>query len=61
MTIHVKATSTGFYGGHRIREGQVFTIRHIDDLGAWMEHQKNQGIPKKSEPKKFETKTKDVK
>ena len=51
MTIHVKATSTGFYGGHRIREGQVFTIRHIDDLGAWMEHQKNQGIHKKSEPK----------
>jgi len=61
MTIHVKATSTGFYDCNRIREGQLFTIRHIDDLGEWMEQQKSQGTAKQSEPKKFGNKTKDVK
>lgn len=35
----------GYYGVRRIREGQVFTIRSMDELGSWMELVDHQGRP----------------
>jgi len=37
MTIHVRAKSSGFYNGNRIRQNQLFDIQDMDHLGTWME------------------------
>jgi hypothetical protein len=37
MSITVKAKSKGFYGGSRIREGEIFEVEDESKLGKWME------------------------
>jgi hypothetical protein len=35
--IMVRALDKGYYGGTRIKPGQVFGIASMDDFGSWME------------------------
>lgn len=50
IKVRAKITSgdgkyVGYYGVRRIREGQVFSIRSIEELGSWMELVDTQGRP----------------
>ena len=35
--VRVRAKRDGFYNGQRVRVGKTFTLKRVEDLGAWME------------------------
>lgn len=51
-TIKVKATQVGFYNGHRVRVGDIFTIEEKQFSRRWMEPAGGDAKPTKKIPVK---------
>ena len=51
MKVRVKSGKTGFYGGQRRHEGEVFEILHERHIGKWMDLIETPKVDEPAEPK----------